>query len=177
MVFVDSRNLGWRPFLWRWLNTRPAPAEAEALRPLFERYAAPAIAWVTEGVDGDEIVKRPLQAVPQTGLNLLAQLCGLLDATLSEATGSGVEAGSGGSGGDEVKLLEPQVWLPLALRPLALACPVALDCCISRAFPTPANTACKTAPSGPGGPLHLLLHLVHRRHPRAAARSKGARAL
>jgi len=103
MVFVDSRNLGWRPYLWRWLNGRTAAGEAEALRPLFEKYAAPAIEWVLEGVDGDDIVKRPVQAVPLTALNMLTQLCGLLDATLAEVVraeeGAGGVGSSSGSGG------------------------------------------------------------------------------
>jgi hypothetical protein len=102
MVFVDSRNLGWRPFLWRWLNGRTAPGEADALQPLFEKYAAPGIDWVVEGLDGGDIVKRPAQSVPLTGLNLLAQLCGLLDATLG-----GAGAGEGAEGGG--KVLDPQV--------------------------------------------------------------------
>jgi dynein heavy chain len=48
MVYVDSRNLGYSPYVWRWLNTRQVPAEAEALRQLFDKYAAPAVDWVTQ---------------------------------------------------------------------------------------------------------------------------------
>lgn len=118
MVYVDSRNLGWRPYLWRWLNGR-APDHAAALAPLFEKYAAPAIAWVTEGADGEEIVKRPAQAVPLTALNLLTQLCGLLDATLAGAgwaaaggEGGGEEAGGGGGS----TLQDPKVCVWYLLR-------------------------------------------------------------
>jgi dynein heavy chain len=46
------------------------------------RYAVPAVDFVMEGVDGDELVKRPKQIVPLTNLNMIAQLCTLLDATL-----------------------------------------------------------------------------------------------
>jgi dynein heavy chain len=53
MVYVDSRNLGYRPYIWRWLNTRQAPAEADALRQLFDKYAAPAVDWVTQVGLGD----------------------------------------------------------------------------------------------------------------------------
>ena len=134
MVYVDGGALGWRPYVWRWLNQRGAGSggagagsgsidgeaagaaaaggsgggggggRADALRPLFEKYAAPAIAWVTEGVDagggdGGAVAGRPpAQVVPRTALNLAAQLCELLDAALAAAEGAG---GSGDSGGPD----------------------------------------------------------------------------
>ncbi len=84
MVYVDSRNLGYRPFIWRWLNARAAskPEQAEPLRQLFEKYVIPCVEWVTEGADGMELVKKPKQSVPHTALNMVTQLCSLLDATL-----------------------------------------------------------------------------------------------
>ena len=39
-----------------------------------EKYAAPAIDWVAEGLDGHDLVKRPAQCVPRTSLNMAAQL-------------------------------------------------------------------------------------------------------
>ena len=92
MVYVDSRNLGWRPYLWRWLNARPV-WQADLLRPLLEKYAAPAVDWVTEGLDGGDLVKKPAQGVPRTALNLVAQLCGLLEVVIAEAGGSGGDGG------------------------------------------------------------------------------------
>lgn len=37
MVYVDSRNLGYEPYVWRWLNSRPTAQEADALRQLFDK--------------------------------------------------------------------------------------------------------------------------------------------
>uniref|UniRef100_A0A383W4S5 Dynein-1, subspecies f n=1 Tax=Tetradesmus obliquus TaxID=3088 RepID=A0A383W4S5_TETOB len=82
MVYVDSRNLGYKPYFWRWLNMRSRPGEAEALQLLIDKYAVPAIEWVAEGLDGHDLVKRPQQSVPHTNLNMAAQLCKLLDATI-----------------------------------------------------------------------------------------------
>lgn len=82
MVYVDSRNLGYKPYLWRWLNSRTRPGESEALQLLIDKYAVPAIEWVSEGLDGHDLVKRPQQSVPHTNLNMAAQLCKLLDATI-----------------------------------------------------------------------------------------------
>ena len=82
MVYVDSRNLGYRPFIWTWLNGRTRPSESDTLRMMFDKYAIPAVEWVVEGIDGDELVRRPKQSVPITNLNMVTQLCNLLDATL-----------------------------------------------------------------------------------------------
>jgi hypothetical protein len=82
MVYVDSRNLGYQPYVWRWLNSRTRPGEAEALRQLFDKYVAPVVDWVCDGVDGVDLVKRPKQSIPHTNLNMVAQLCDLLAATL-----------------------------------------------------------------------------------------------
>jgi dynein heavy chain len=108
MVYVDSRNLGYKPYIWRWLNTRTKPGEAEALQLLFDRIALPAIEWVCEGLDGHDIVKKPLQRVPHTNLNMVAQLCRLLDATII----------------DHPKMEDPQVSPRLALHQAAIAASV-----------------------------------------------------
>jgi hypothetical protein len=84
MVYVDSRNLGYEPFIWKWLRTRPKPEEATILRSLFEKYAKACVDWVLEGVDGDELVKRPRQSVPVTNLNMITQLCSLLETLLAD---------------------------------------------------------------------------------------------
>jgi hypothetical protein len=39
MVFVDRRNLGFKPFIWRWLSARPPGTQTEELRGLFDKYA------------------------------------------------------------------------------------------------------------------------------------------
>lgn len=82
MVFMDSRILGYRPLLWRWLNTRTRPGESEALSLLLEKYAAPAIDWVCQGLDGHDIVRPPQLRLPHPPLCMAAQLTRLLDATL-----------------------------------------------------------------------------------------------
>ena len=87
MVYVDSRNLGYQPYVWTWLRTRKDEDEQEALRGLFDKYAAPCVEWVLEGVEGAELVKRPVQTVPITNLNMMHQLTQLLD-TLAGASGS-----------------------------------------------------------------------------------------
>lgn len=100
MVYVDRRNLGYKPYIWKWLNTRTNPGEAEALQELMDKYAVPAIEWVSEGLDGHDLVKKPLQSVPHSSLNMAGQLCRLLDATII----------------DHPKMQDPQVWRSSAHR-------------------------------------------------------------
>ncbi|PNH08033.1 Dynein-1-alpha heavy chain, flagellar inner arm I1 complex [Tetrabaena socialis] len=84
MVYVDSRNLGYKPYIYTWLNSRPKQGEVDILRGLFEKYAVPAVDWILEGIDGEELVRRPKQAVPVTSLNMVTQLCNLLHATIND---------------------------------------------------------------------------------------------
>ena len=73
MVFVDSRNLGFAPYVWTWLNTRP-DGEADVLRQLLDKYLAPTVAFVIEGLDGEELVKKPQLTVPVTSLNMVGAI-------------------------------------------------------------------------------------------------------
>ncbi|MEW5308429.1 MAG: hypothetical protein WDW38_000392 [Sanguina aurantia] len=84
MVYVDSRNLGYKPYIWTWLNKRPKQAEVDILKGLFDKYVERCIDWVAEGVDGDDLVRRPKMSVPLTRLNMVTQLCHLLDASISD---------------------------------------------------------------------------------------------
>jgi dynein heavy chain, axonemal len=82
MVYVDSCNLGYQPFVWTWLISRSDEEEREVLRGLFEKYAKPCVDWILEGVEGSDIVKRPVRAIPITNLNMISQLTTLLDTKL-----------------------------------------------------------------------------------------------
>eukprot|EP00798_Chlamydomonas_sp_ICE-L_P031817 gene31817-7021_t len=73
MVYVDSRNLGYKPYVTTWL-------EGDLFdKDLFDKYAVPCVDWVIDGLDGDELVRRPKMSVPLTNLNVIMQLCHLLD--------------------------------------------------------------------------------------------------
>ena len=96
MVYVDPKNLGYLPYVWRWLQMRPE-AEAAALQPLFDKYLPPLVDFVAEGADGDQMVKRLRLTVPRTRLNLATQLCTMLEVLLTEdavAANPGVAEGA-----------------------------------------------------------------------------------
>uniref|UniRef100_A0A6S8LSH1 AAA+ ATPase domain-containing protein n=1 Tax=Dunaliella tertiolecta TaxID=3047 RepID=A0A6S8LSH1_DUNTE len=83
MVYVDSRNLGYKPYVWKWLNTRK-DTEADVLRLMFEKYAYPCVDWVMEGIDGDDLVRKPKLTVGITNLNMVTQLCHLLNIVIAD---------------------------------------------------------------------------------------------
>lgn len=75
MVYVDSRNLGFQPFIDTWLSNRALPCQKTVLEGLMKKYVKPCLEWVL-GESGD---RKPTQIVARTGLNLVKQLCTLLD--------------------------------------------------------------------------------------------------
>ena len=82
MVYVDSRNLGYKPFVWTWLTSRVDEEERDVLKGLFDKYADCCIDWILEGVDGEELVKRPRQTIPITNLQMIKQLSSMLESTI-----------------------------------------------------------------------------------------------
>lgn len=64
---------------------RSNSAEAGLLKQLFAKYAAPAVDFILEGIDGGELVQKLKLTIPVTNLNLITQLCHLLDTLLLES--------------------------------------------------------------------------------------------
>lgn len=60
-------------------------AEAGLLKQLFAKYAVPAIDYVLEGLDAGELVQKLKLTIQVTNLNLITQLCHLLDSLLLES--------------------------------------------------------------------------------------------
>jgi len=85
MVYVDPKDLGWSPFVWKWLNAQDE-AIKQPLSDYFDKYAGPCIDFVLEGkyLEDDEVKvgKRFDQIIPLTNLNMIRQLCTMLDAAL-----------------------------------------------------------------------------------------------
>ncbi len=90
MVYVDPKDIGWSPFLWRWLNGRPAP-EQEVLRPLCEKYFegnANCVDYVMEGIEDKALmtlVEPPKMVTAMTDLALITQFTTMLASMLTEA--------------------------------------------------------------------------------------------
>ncbi len=87
MVYVDPKNLGYAPYYHKWLvNGKDKYDEAihENLKDLFLKYVPPIMDRIFEGVNGEELVP-PLRFItPRTNLNLVTQLCNLIEAILPD---------------------------------------------------------------------------------------------
>ena len=82
MVFVDPKNLGFKPYWQKWSVSREKKEERECLKRLFDKYVPQAIDLIIEGiVDGKQGEKLKM-IVFQSSLNMVAQLGYMLQSLL-----------------------------------------------------------------------------------------------
>jgi dynein heavy chain len=85
MVYVDPKNLGYEPYYQKWLRDKLEQYNdtmRDSLKDLFLKYVPPVMERIYEGNTGEELVE-PLRFVtPRTNLNLVVQLCNLIDTVL-----------------------------------------------------------------------------------------------
>ena len=86
MVWVDPKNLGYRPYFERWLKLRNSgnPEEKTVLMDLFDRYVPKCIDYVLEGLIGTEITGKLVQVIPVGKMEMCKQLCNSIDAFFTE---------------------------------------------------------------------------------------------
>ena len=84
MVYVDPKNLGYRPFWERWLETR-APEQQELFSALFEVFVPKLIDRTLDGVLDEEVFARLSMVIPRTNLNMVQQLCDMITSMLRVA--------------------------------------------------------------------------------------------
>jgi dynein heavy chain len=84
MVYVDDKDLGHKPYYERWAKSKEDLGEAvpDVLMILYNRYIDKLIRRIIEGATDDEILAPLSQATPRTGLNLVKQLCTMIDLML-----------------------------------------------------------------------------------------------
>mmetsp|Transcript_39360 Transcript_39360/g.37802 ORF Transcript_39360/g.37802 Transcript_39360/m.37802 type:complete len:502 (+) Transcript_39360:2293-3798(+) len=86
MVYVDPKNLGYTPFFERWAIGKLEKYEQvmyDSLKELYQKYVPLCIDRIFEGMTGgDEIVESLKFITPRTNLNLVQQLCTLIDSLL-----------------------------------------------------------------------------------------------
>jgi len=83
MVWVDPKNLGFRPYYEKWLKERrngKAPEnESIWLMELFTHYVEACIDFILYGVVDGEVGVKLQQVIPITSINMVMQLCTSLD--------------------------------------------------------------------------------------------------
>lgn len=80
MVYVDPKNLGFQPYWDRWVAGRKHIPERNAFEKFYEQYVPGAIAYIISGQIGNQMVTPLRTVIPQTGLNMVTQLCHCIDA-------------------------------------------------------------------------------------------------
>jgi dynein heavy chain len=79
MVYVDPKNLGFQPYWDRWVQTRKHPPEREAFQTFYEQYIPDLMAYVLEGTVANKQVAPLKTVIPQSGLNMITQLCYMIN--------------------------------------------------------------------------------------------------
>ena len=82
MVFVDPKNLGYKPFWQKWCSKHEKKEELECLKRLYDKYVPPLIDMIVEGIIDGKQGERLKSIINLTGLNMLTQLCLMLDSLL-----------------------------------------------------------------------------------------------
>ena len=94
MVYVDPKNLGYEPFYQRWMREKfdiYGDTMRDSLKDLFQKYVPPIIDRIYEGITGEELLE-PLKFItPRTNLNLVQQLCNLMDTVLGSVDDTPVD--------------------------------------------------------------------------------------
>nr|DBA23158.1 TPA: hypothetical protein GDO54_014099 [Pyxicephalus adspersus] len=84
MVFVDPKNLKYRPYWQKWVNTRQNKQEQIELNRLFEKYVPHCLEMIVEGIMDGKQGEKLKTIVPQTDLNMVTQLAMMLDALIEK---------------------------------------------------------------------------------------------
>ena len=74
MVYVDPKNLGYRPFWEKWTNARPYRQEQDWMLTLYDKYVPVLIDMIIEGVIDGRQGERLKTIVPLTNLNMVGFL-------------------------------------------------------------------------------------------------------
>ncbi|CAF4691617.1 unnamed protein product, partial [Rotaria sp. Silwood1] len=82
MVFVDPKDLKYRPFWTRWCNLREKKEEQKCLNHLFDKFVPPLITLILEGIIDGKQGDKLKQIIPLTNLNMTSQLCYMLESLL-----------------------------------------------------------------------------------------------
>lgn len=71
MVYVDPKNLGYHPYMNKWIRSK-SESDQETLTAMFEKYVDGAITYIIDGLFGLQQLKPLKMIIPQTGLNMVS---------------------------------------------------------------------------------------------------------
>lgn len=82
MVFVDPKNLGYKPFWQKWCGLLEKKEHAECFNRLFDKYVPLLIEMIIDGIVDGKQGERMKTIIGLTALNMIAQLTAMLDCIL-----------------------------------------------------------------------------------------------
>ncbi len=86
MIYVDSKNLGYAPYYWRWVQQRTGSDTklAELLNLLYEKYMQSCVEYCLEGIVDGKVLKGGVcdTIIPITNIGMVKQFCALFSALL-----------------------------------------------------------------------------------------------
>ncbi|XP_076452214.1 dynein axonemal heavy chain 10-like [Babylonia areolata] len=92
MVYVDPKNLGYKPYWQKWLNTRsPSKEESQDLDSMYDKYVPFLVDYIIEGMKDGVQGEKLRTIIPLSNLNLVTQLCNMLTTLLTEEVGDSYE--------------------------------------------------------------------------------------
>ena len=74
MVYVDPKNLGYRPYWERWVNNLPSKSDRDEFVKLFDKYVPQCISLILEGVMDGRQGEKLRTILPVTNLNLVRNI-------------------------------------------------------------------------------------------------------
>lgn len=72
MVYVDPKNLGYKPYWDRWVNAISAENDQKEFIRLFDKYISYCIAYILEGIVDGRQSERLKTIVPLSNLNMVS---------------------------------------------------------------------------------------------------------
>ena len=72
MVFVDPKNLGYKPYWERWVNGHPSKADREEFAKLYNKYVPQCVSLILEGIMDGRQGEKLKTILPVTNLNLVS---------------------------------------------------------------------------------------------------------
>lgn len=74
MVFVDPKNLGYKPYWEKWVDALPSDQDQKAFIGLFDKYVPQCISMILEGVVDGRQGEKLATILPVTNLNMVCVL-------------------------------------------------------------------------------------------------------
>ncbi|XP_011639724.2 dynein heavy chain 10, axonemal [Pogonomyrmex barbatus] len=81
MVYVDPKNLGYQPYLNKWIEAK-SEVDQDFLQRMCKKYVVNSLKFITEGMLGLQAIKPLRTIIPQTELNMVTQFCYVFEGLL-----------------------------------------------------------------------------------------------